>query len=282
MNIIRKYNDFIKEALENAQEAQSSIEQTQPVQQVQQTQELQPIQQSQMDDSVDLDLNKTTVNKVNKIIDYTLIKKGLIKENVKQIVEEAIENNFYAICVNPDFVDYVVYELEDSDIKVVSTLDFPEGKMSLSDKMTELVKVISDGADEIDLSIDITEFKDAYINEDEELKESSYLIIEKDIKKIADECHKNGVVLKVIVESGILSFDELEDLCGILSNANIDFVQTSSGMKEVGAELDKIKEIRRLLPDYIKIKASGGIRTIEEANKFYPYVDRIGTSSILK
>ena len=106
--------------------------------------------------------------------------------------------------------------------------------------------------------------------------------MENSIQEIANECHKNGVLLKVVIESGMLSLEELKDMCGIVANGNVDFVQTSTGMKDVGAELSKIKELRRLLPDYIKIKAAGGIRSLEEANQFYPYVDRIGTSSLLK
>jgi deoxyribose-phosphate aldolase len=273
MKIIKEYITFINEDVQNIQPVQA--------QQIQQDVS-QEIPETQKENDLTLNTNKVVADKINKIVDYTSIRPGLLKENIKQIVTDAVDNDYYGICVNPDFVDYVVYEIEENDIKVISTLDFPEGKMIINEKMTELIKIISDGADEIVLSIDIQEFKDAYADEDEDNKNETYNTIEKDIKKIADECHKSGVVLKVIIESGILSFDELKDICRILSDANIDFVQTSSGTKEIGAEIDKVKEIRRLLPDYIKICASGGIRTLEDANKFYPYVDRIATSIILK
>lgn len=270
MKLIRTYNNFINEDIQT-----QGLVQDIPVQEPQ-------VQQEQPQEEIKLDTNSIVSDKVNKIVDYTAIKPGLLKENIKQLVKEAVDNGVYGICVKPEFVDYVVYELEDNDVKVISTLDFPEGKMNINEKMTELIKILSDGADEVDLSIDIDEFKEVYKKEDEEDKLTDYKTIENDIKKISDECHKNGVVLKVIIESGILSFEELKDICRILSDANVDFVQTSSGTKEIGAELDKIQEIRRLLPDYIKIKAAGGIRTLEQANKFYPYVDRIGTSVILK
>ena len=275
MKIIKNYNNFINEDVQT----QGLIQDTDIQPQAQTQSQVQPQTQ---EDEIKLNTPSILSSKINKIVDYTAIKPDLLKENIKQIVKDAVDNDVYGICVRPEFVDYVVYELEDNDIKVISTLDFPDGKMSINDKMTELIKLLSDGADEVDLSINIEEFKEAYENEDEEDKMTSYKIIENDIKKIADECHKNGVILKVIIESGVLSFDELKDICRILSDANIDFVQTSSGTKEIGAELDKIEEIRRLLPDYIKIKAAGGIRTIEQANKFYPYVDRLGTSVILK
>lgn len=274
MKIIRNYINFINEDVQT----QGLIQDLQ-AQNTQSQSQVQP--QTQLQDDVKLNTPNILSDKVNKIVDYTAIKPGLLKENIKQIVTDAIDNGVYGICVRPEFVDYVVYELEDNDIKVISTLDFPDGKMNINDKMTELIKILSDNTDEVDLSIDIDEFKEAYESEDDEDKHSAYKTIENDIKKISDECHKNGVILKVIIESGVLSFDELKDICKILSDANVDFVQTSSGTKEIGAELDKIQEIRRLLPDYIKIKAAGGIRTLEQANKFYPYVDRIGTSVIL-
>jgi len=229
-----------------------------------------------------LDKESIIMNKVNKIIDYTVIRPGTIKDKVKECIDEAIENGYYGIVVNPDLVDFASYEVEDSGLKVISTLDFPDGDMTSSEKLNETIKIISDGADEIDMVIDLGYFKKAYTQEDEELKNSSYISLEEEIKDVANECHSNGVILKVVIETGLLSLEELSDICGILSNANVDFVQTSTGMKEVGAELSKVKELRRLLPDYIKIKAAGGIRSLEEANQFYSYVDRIGTSSLLK
>lgn len=269
MKIINNYQKFINE---NAVQDQL-FTQTQP-----------SIQNPIQDDteSIKKDSSIIALDKINKIIDYTSIRTDLIKENVKDVVKDAINNGFYGIVVNPEFVDYVVYEIEDNDIKVISTLDFPNGKMNSNERLNEVIKVISDGVDEIDLSIDIEDFKKGYSSENEDIKSSTYLSIEKEIKKVSDECHKNGVILKVIIESGILSFGELKDICQIVSKSNVDYVQTSSGTKDIGAELDKIKELKRILPEHIKICASGGIRNLDDANKFYPYVDRIATSTILK
>ena len=272
MRIIRSYNTFINENV-----------QVQPVENTQVEPQVEELpQEVNLTPPVEQNDSNSTISKINKIVDYTSIKPGLLKENIKGIVDDAVLNNYYGICVNPEFVDYVVYQLEDKKIKVISTLDFPDGKMNSNDRLSEVIKVISDGADEIDLSIDIEEFKKSYLVKEEDKKNSDYLTIEDDIKQISDECHKNGVVLKVILETGILSYDELKDLCRIVSKANVDFVQTSSGMKEIGYEIDKVKELRRLLPDHIKLKASGGVRTIQQANELYPFVDRIGTSIILK
>lgn len=221
-------------------------------------------------------------NKINKIIDYTIIKSDTIKDKVKEAIEEAINKKYYGIVVMPDLVDFAKFELKEHDIKVISTLDFPNGNMKRIEKLNECIKIISNGADEIDMCINIKEFQKAYNQDDEELKTSSYISIEKDIKEIANECHRNGVILKVIVESGSLTLEELKDICTIVVNGNVDFIQTSSGTGEIGAELSKIKEMRRLLPDSVKIKAAGGIRNLKDANEFYTFVDRIGTSITLK
>lgn len=270
MKIIRKYVDFIKENLEITADTQNNI-QTEISQDV--------------NDNIKTDiLNNSSLilKKLNKIIDFTVIKPGLKKEDIKTVVNEALTNGYYGICVNPEFVDYVVYEIEDNNIKVISTLDFPDGKMSLNEKLTELLKIISDGADEVDMLIDIDEFKKAYVDEDEQEKQRIYKKIEDEITDITEECHKNGVIIKIVIESGVLSYDELSDICKIVTKSNVDFIQTSSGYKNNGIEIDKIKEIRRLIPEYIKIKVSGGIRNIEEANELYPLCDRIGTSVNLK
>lgn len=153
--------------------------------------------------------------------------------------------------------------------------------MRLDKKLTEAIDLISNGVDEIDMAINIKEFKEIHRKEDEE-KEMEYVKLIGDLKPIADECHKSGVVLKLIVETGMLSMEELIDMGNIIQKSGIDYVQTSTGMNGEGAEISKIKELRRLLPDYVKIKAAGGIRTIADANKLFPYVDRIGTSVALK
>ena len=240
------------------------------------------IQQVQAQTQVQLNKDDIILNKVNKIIDYTVIKPGTIKEKVKESIIEAIEFGYYGVVVEPELVDFCNFEIEDANLKTISTLDFPSGEMKTTEKLNETIKIISDDADEIDMAIDIKEFKKAYLNDDIETKNSSYLKIENEIKEISDECHKSGVLLKVVIESGLLSLEELKDICNIVANANVDFIQTSTGMKEIGAELSKVKEMRRLLPDYIKIKAAGGIRSIKDANAFYPFVDRIGTSVVLK
>lgn len=228
-----------------------------------------------------LEDNKHIFNKINKIIDYTIIKPNIKKEDVMNAIEIVKNNNYYGIVVNEEFLDYTTYDLKDEDIKVITVLDFPKGDMRLDKKLTKTIDLISYGADEIDMVIDVNNFKDI-LNRSDEDKESRLLKFINDLKPIVNECHKNSVILKIIIEIGLLSLDEIIYIVDVIQKTGIDFIQTSTGMNGDGINISKIKELRRLLPDYVKIKAAGGIRTIDQANNLYPYVDRIGTSVILK
>lgn len=222
------------------------------------------------------------LNKFAKMIDLSCIRQDATKDNINEIIELAKINHFYGVVVNPKFVDYAAYDLDSTDIKVITTLDFPDGDSKDMDKISMAIEAISDGTDEIDMVMWWKGIKNAYLKNNEEDKQILLNIVEKDVKGIADQCHKNGIVLKVIIESGLLTLEELVIACQLASNAGADYIQTSTGTKEVGAELSKVKEMRRILPDYVKIKVAGGIRTLEQCNQFYPYIDRIGTSVIPK
>lgn len=220
--------------------------------------------------------------KFNNIIDYTCLKPGATKDDINKIIQEAVDNKFYAVVVPYDLVDHAAYTIDEGKIKVVSVIDYPDGKSKESDKLFECIELISNGADEIDMVMDWEALKGAYEEEDGEDQESSYYNIEKEIKTIANECHKNGVILKVIIESSELTIEQVVKACGIVSNAGADFVVNSTGTKSKGYELDKIKEMRRVLPDHIKIKVQGGIRNLIDCENIYQYVDRIGTSVVPK
>ena len=234
------------------------------------------------------------LNKFAKMIDFTYIREDATKDELNQIIEIAKSNHFHGIVVNPDFTDYLAYNTDGTDIKVITTLDFPNGDSKDIDKISMAIEAISDGTDEIDMVMWYKGVKDAYLEEDEENKQSMLDSVEKDVRGIANECHKNGIVLKVIIESGLLTSEELviesglltpEELviaCQLAANAGADYIQASTGMKQIEAELKKVKEMRRILPDYVKIKVAGGIRTLQQMNEYYPYVDRFGLSIIPK
>lgn len=258
MKNIHTYNDFVKEN----QNIQNQVQQ--PVQQLVQNQV------------------SPNLSKFANMIDFTYIRNDATKDNLDEIIEITKANNFYGIVVNTDLTDYLAYELEGTEIKTITTLDYPDGDSNTSDKLTTVIESISDGTDEVNMVMFYQGVKDAYVEEDEETKKSLLDSVENDIREIANECHKNGIVLKVIIESGLLNLEETVIACQIAANAGADYVQTSTGTKDVGAEFKKVKEMRRVLPDHVKICVAGGIRTLEQCNTYYPYVDRIATSVVPK
>lgn len=278
MKKLFNYKQFIKEDIDNQQlPNQENIEQPQ-------------IQKTQSDEMIvntgDTSDYKPFIDpklvKFASIIDYTCLKPSTSKDDVNKLIQEAINNKFHSVVVPYDFVDHAAYTIDESKLKVVSVIDYPEGDSKESDKLFQCIELISNGADEIDMVMDWKSLKKAYESEDGEDQQSSYYNIEKEIKNIANECHKNGVILKVIIESCELTIEQVVKACEIVSNAGADFVVNNTGTKTKGYELDKIKEMRRVLPDHINIKVQGGIRNITDCENVYQYIDRIGTSVIPK
>jgi len=222
------------------------------------------------------------LSKFAKMIDFTYIREDARKENLLEIIDLVQLNKFYGMVVNPEFTDYVAYSLDGTDIKTITTLDFPDGDSSDVDKLSLAIEAVSDGTDEIDMVMYYKGIQDAHKEENEEDKQSKLDAVEGDIRAIANECHKNAVILKVIIESGVLTLEELVTACQVASKGGADYVQTSTGTKEIGDTLRNVKEMRRVLADHVKIKVSGGIRTLEQMNQLYQYVDRFGVSVIPK
>ena len=221
--------------------------------------------------------------KYAQIIEYTNLKTGITKEDVNKLIKEAEFNNFYGVCVPPDMVDHAVYTLTDpSKLKVISVIDFPNGDDTISNKLLQANELISNGVNEIDMVMDYGLFKKAYLKGDKDLQKSLYEKIENEINIISNECHKNGVILKIIIETSELTIDQISKVCEIIVRTGADYIATSTGTKVKGYEIEKIKEIVRYSGEYVKVKVMGGVRSIEDLQKLYPYVDRIGTSKILK
>jgi deoxyribose-phosphate aldolase len=274
---LQNYKKFVNEQLEGTE----SIQQPVQTEQSGQTQSEISSIQTETPKQIQIQLPKV-ISKYNGIIDFTCLKSNTTKENINELIKLANENKFYSICIPSEFVDYAKYIMEDTEVKIVSVLDFPDGDSTESEKLKETIRLISAGVDEIDMVMDYKALKKAYVETDNDVKESSYSQIEKKIRTISNECHKNGTTIKVIVESGELTLEELTKACEFVTSAGADFIQTSTGMSKIGAELNKVKEIRRLLPDHILIKVAGGIRNISQVEEYFPYIDRIGTSTILK
>lgn len=232
---------------------------------------------------------------INSMIDYTQLDPTATDDMIIDLCKKADELGVKSVCVLPKMVSLAAEELADSNVLVCTVVSFPEGTDTPEQKLAECKQVIADGADEVDMVLNyplIIETSNGFRNE--EGKEVTFLPpysspielkLINEVEALVDICHmnrnKNGgfVVLKVIVESGLLNEEETELATNICIEAGADFIKTSTGKVSVGAEVDKVKIMRDIINkegSIMKIKASGGIRTISDVEKFLPYVDRLG------
>lgn len=203
-------------------------------------------------------------------IDHTLLAPTASHEDIARLCKEAVTNEFYAVCVNSCYVKFAKEQLGKSEVKLAATVGFPLGACSSKAKITEAGQAIADGADEIDMVINI-----GY------LKDGSYEQVQKEIGDI--KAAIGDRVLKVILETCYLTEEEIRKACKIASNANADFVKTSTGFGSRGASMEDVRIMKSVVGDKMKIKASGGIRDAKAAKEYIDLgVDRIGTSSGLQ
>lgn len=202
----------------------------------------------------------------NKYIDHTLLKAFATKEDILSLCNEAKEYNFKSVCVNPDFVSYAKSLLKNSDVLVCTVIGFPLGANTTKVKVYEAVDAITNGADEVDMVINISK-----------AKEHDYNYIYEEIKAVKEHIGNN--TLKVIIETCYLTEDEIKEVSLMVKKANANFVKTSTGFGTGGAKVEDIKLIKSAVGDF-DIKASGGIKTKED---FLKMIDagatRIGTSN---
>ncbi len=200
-------------------------------------------------------------------IDHTLLKQDADIKSIKQLCKEADEYNFCSVCVNSCYVKDAKEFLKNKNVKVCSVVGFPLGAMSSKAKAYEAKCAIEDGADEIDMVINVGW-----------VKSNRYDLVQNDIKELRDAC--SGVVLKVILETALLSEDEIKKVCEISKSIKVDFVKTSTGFSTRGASFEDIKIMKRVVGDDVCIKASGGIRSYEKAKDMIEAgANRLGTSS---
>lgn len=217
------------------------------------------------------------IKKYNSMIDYTQLDPAATEEDILEITEKARIVEPASICILPKMVKFAKEELEDTDIMVCTVISFPDGDNSLEDKLSETKKAIADGADEIDMVLDYKLLKEKWDGNDVDEETREYLL--EDISQLAEECHKNNITLKVIVESGLLDIEQTKFCTDLCLQAGADFIKTSTGKVAIGAEIDKVKAMKNAIAEFggtMFIKASGGIRTLEDIRKFLPYVDRFG------
>ncbi len=207
---------------------------------------------------------------IQTYLDYTLLSLGATVSDVHRLCEEAVEKKCYAVCVPPTYVPGLREHLEDSEVKLCTVVGFPHGMHLSSIKVTEARTLLDIGADELDMVANLGRFRSG-----------DYGYTKAEIEGFVQQCQRRDAVSKVIIESGLLSFEEVERFCDICAEAGANFVKTSTGFAGIGAELDKVAHMRSYLPEHVQIKASGGIRDIDTAKAFIEAgATRIGASTL--
>lgn len=205
---------------------------------------------------------------ISTYIEQTNLKPTFTDADVYQLVEDAAENKFHGICLPPFWVKKAKREISGRDIKLVTVIGFPLGYNMTETKLEEAIVALNDGADELDMVMNISAFKSGM----------SWVKIE--MAKLANLSHQKEALLKVIIETAYLSDEEIVKACLLCRDAGVDFVKTSTGFASDGAKLEHIKLMRENLPDSVGIKASGGIKDYKFALELIKAgANRIGTSS---
>ncbi len=205
--------------------------------------------------------------KASKYIDHTLLKADATQDQIKKLCAEAIEYDFASVCVNTYWVSYCAQLLKESDVNVCTVVGFPLGAMSSEAKSFETAKAVEDGADEIDMVINIGE-----------LKAGHYENVRRDIEMVVKAA--GGKVVKNILETCLLTDEEIVKACELTVEAGADFVKTSTGFGTAGANPRVVKLMHDAVKGRAKVKAAGGVRNTDDFKAMIEAgADRIGTSS---
>ena len=204
---------------------------------------------------------------LNKYIDHTNLKKDATSEDIMKLCDEAIKYHFQAVCVYPYYVKAVKEYLKDTNIEIATVIGFPNGASTTNVKVYEAIDAVDNGATEIDMVINICA-----------LKNKDYDYIKQEINEIRDAIA--GKTLKVIIEECLLTKEEIIKMTEICNETYVNFIKTSTGFDKNGATIDTVKLINEHKNDLLEVKASGGIKTLKQAEEFINLgVSRIGTSS---
>ena len=205
--------------------------------------------------------------KLNKYIDHTILKPETTQEQVEKILSEAKEYDFASVCVNPTWVSLAAESLKDSDVKVCTVIGFPLGANTSTVKAFETEDAIANGADEIDMVINVGA-----------LKAGNDALVLDDIKAVVDA--SGDKLVKVIIEACLLTDDEKVRACQLSKEAGADYVKTSTGFSTGGATVADVALMRKTVGPDMGVKASGGARSYEDAIAFIEAgASRIGASS---
>ena len=186
---------------------------------------------------------------LNKFIDHTLLKPTCLVSDIEKLCAEAKQYDFAAVCVPPPFVKLAKEKTEGTSVKVATVIGFPFGYSATEAKIAEIILAMVDGADELDVVANISA-----------IKNGDWTAIADEINHILPIVRSKQKVIKIIIESGVLTNDEIIKCCDIYGVAGIDYLKTSTGYAEKGASVEAVALFRKYLPDNVQIKASGGIR----------------------
>jgi deoxyribose-phosphate aldolase len=202
-------------------------------------------------------------------IDHTILKPSTLIADVEQLCKEAIEYKFAAVCVPPLFVKKAKALCVNSEVKIATVIGFPFGYSAVEAKLAEILLAIVDGADELDMVINIAA-----------LKNNDWQYLAQELNMVMQVVRNKNLVIKIIIESGILTDEEIIKCCDLYGIAAVDFLKTSTGYAEKGATVHAVTLMRKHLANAVKIKASGGIKTLAFANELIAAgADRLGCSS---
>ena len=208
-------------------------------------------------------------NKILGIVDHTLLKQTSTWEQIKELCDGGMENNTASVCIPPYFVK-AAKEYTEGKLPICTVIGFPNGNMTTATKVFETEDAVKNGADEIDMVINIGL-----------VKEGKYEEVLEEINAIKKAC--NGKLLKVIIETCLLTEEEKIKMCEVVTKSDAEYIKTSTGFSTGGATLEDIKLMREQCGENLKIKAAGGIKSFEDAEEFIKAgADRLGTSRLVK
>lgn len=207
-------------------------------------------------------------NNINKYIDHTLLKPNATEEQIQQLCEDARKFDFMSVCINPTWVKKAVEYLVGTDVKVCTVIGFPLGANTTNTKIFEAKEAVENGATEVDMVINVGALKDG-----------NYDLVAEDINGVY-QAVKGKALLKVIIETCLLSDEEKIKVCEVAKEIGVGFVKTSTGFSTGGANVEDVQLMRKTVGSEVGVKASGGIRSLQDAlNMIEAGATRLGSSS---
>ncbi len=212
---------------------------------------------------------RSPIDTIARLIDHTILKADATRDDILRVCEEAREYGFASVCVNSYWVPLVAGALAGSAVKVCAVIGFPLGATSTEAKLAEAHAAIREGANEIDMVMNIGA-----------LRSGDNHAVEREIESVARESHRRGAIVKVILETALLDDNQIALACGLAKSAGADFVKTSTGFGPSGATVHDVALMRKIVGPEMGVKASGGIRTLDDLrNMTAAGASRIGASA---